>query len=638
MNYEQFSIIKHRKFCRYQNLTRYTKQAADPYDHCTSRWTDRPAKDQINTHLSHRRNYYQRLKKKQCKFYYHDELLYSQDFIDFHLSCKNDGIFGHYALKPDSLYFLFGMDIDPLCRMKIQEFEPVIELLQLLVPTTFWDNGSSGQTLHYYFWAYMGNLYEKVLAHEENFFFDDCNDKYVYFVNTVMQILSSVLQVILISQFPAFLLENIYPSVTEYQYFLHPHISRQINKNTGEIKQYTSHKTVYEKIVKQGHLMKLPHPKDDLQMKKLLSMPVLNMEEILSSVCRYLIYGFNLDLSFFSQTQAITLEEPVFLLCHKAQEIFSSMLSEKTLDLQTLRSAHSEISSLRSEFLRVLKIDPVRSIDEGGIENCQPKDHLLYTYMSTHLYVSIDTEVYDRIRNNPNAYERSIQFLHYLCFKMHMKEQRLPTFEEYRSEYRQHIGTGHEDRNDLRRLRHVYKKGIVLFDPGKLKKTLPYITGEYIDRLKDEISQERVIWIRDHRSSCKRPITYEQIDNAAGWIYYSLVNEKYREIKDFCGKEFTVPASSLERFINKLNEKGLVKKRCNPNISKALREILLDLGWIEYLDEEYDIYNHISRRYILTARHPRYGQFVEIVGGEEEVEKWVIWGRARNQEKPMKMA
>lgn len=627
MDKNTFNKIKKRPFKRYKKLGQYLRQTADPYDYCQRKGANRHTKEEINEYLQQRRSYYKKLKKSEQKYYCYDEWELSQDVIDAHLKAHSPLDYTHYTLRPDSLYYLFTLDIDPQKPILIQELQPVIDFLQQFVPTTFWDHGSSGNSLNYYTWMYMGNLYEKVLNDSDNLFFDYLGDNYCYFVNTIKDLLSAALQILLLHNFPDILLENIYPDVSEYEYYVKSSPSEKINKNTGEIKEYTSYKTYYQKLTKNAHLMKLPHPKDDLQMDKLRSIPVLNIEEVILSVSRYIcLIHKSISFSLFPSEISSDLYEYAYLLFQKIQALFGSLLSSDTIQLEALKKAHSEISSLRSEFLRILKLNTEKEKNPSGSENIYD---LLYTYMSPHFYVGSEKKIYEEIKSDPNAFNRSIKFLQYLFWKTYIKTERIPTEEEYISLYRQYIGTGLETKDDRKRLEYVYRKGIIKFNPEKIKRKLPYLVGEYAEQLKKEITPEKIIQIRNNKSSYKRPLTYEDIDIGAGWIYFSLINERYLAKKKESKLEFTVPANSLAGFHNALNDKGLVQKRGTRGKAKAVKEILLHLGWIEYLDDDYCPIEHRSMRYILTEKHPRYEQFVKLIG-KEEIEKWKQWRDERN--------
>ena len=80
--------------------------------------------------------------------------------------------------------------------------------------------------------------------------------------------------------------------------------------------------------------------------------------------------------------------------------------------------------------------------------------------------------------------------------------------------------------------------------------------------------------------------------------------------------------SAMEGFLNKLKEKSILKNRCDHKKAKALREILIHIGWIECVDNSYDyLYAHRSMRYVLTEKHPYYKEFEEAIG-IEKIESW----------------
>ena len=631
MNIKTFKILKKRKFKRYKKLDTYLKQGIDPYDHCQKKGANRHSKDEINLHLKSLKRYHQHLKQPGKKYYCYDEYEFSQDTVEAHLKAHNPLDYTHYTLRPDSLYHLNTLDIDPMRRILIQNYQPVTDFLQIFIPSTFWDHGSSGQTLNYYYWTYNGNLYEKVLNHPDNLFFDYDGDIYCYFINTMKDILAAGLQVILFHEFPDIFLENIYPEVTEYEYFIKTTTKNKVDTGTGEIKEYQSHKTIFQELKKNAHMMKLPHPKTDLQKENLLNLPVTNLEDILLNILRYIqVSGNNLSFSSYFPEMNSQLTDIAFLLLNKVQVIFSSLCSENILELKTLQAAHSEISSLRSELLHALNHVPVEETISGDEIPNNNNLYLLYRYISPRFNVESENKVFQAINSDPDAYQRSIKFLHYLCWKLYTTEKRLPEEEEYIDLYRQFIGTGSEDQYDRRRLQYVYRKGIVLFDPEKVKKSLPYVVGEYILKLKSEISPEEIIQVRDNESSYDRPITYEDIDVGAGWIFHSLTNQNYLEEKKNSQKEFTVPANSLVGFQNALNDRGLVQKRGTKGKAKAIREILLHLGWIEYLDKDFCFIEHRAMRYILTKKHPRYKEFVQVFG-QDEIDKWNQWKDERKE-------
>ena len=639
MNKKDFDIIKKRKFKRYKSFHSLTKQIADHYDHCTGKGNNRISKEDINHHLESLKRQFKNKKKNKDNHFPKDYLIYNEEQANKHLSAQLSSQYRHYTGRPDSLYQCSCLDIDPRIGIKIQEFRPLIDFLNTFLPDSFYDYGSSGQSLNYYYLSCYRALYERVIADEDNFFFDYSGDKYCYMVNIIIDILSAAFQYILMINFPDMFLENIYPQVSEYDYYLLPKTSRKVNKDTGEVKEYTTHKTIYQRLTKNAHMMKLPLPKTPEQEQKLRNMPVLDPVDIMNNLSVYLSH-IN-SFSFLSDNEE-TYVSALLSIC-------SVLSSKEPLSLEVLSSAHSRISSLRSEIVRDFyqgengTEDTEVIVYEGGKDEgseVSPSITLLYTYMSAHsptdYYTLGEKEIIEQIKSEGNAFQRSILYLDYLCWRTYTKEQRTPTLQEYRDQYRLHVGTDDEDEGDRKRLTYIYNKRIDQFDPNKIKKKLPYIKNEYIHRLKQEITEDKIVSIRNTKSSYRRPVTYDDLDACAGWIYFSLTNHKYIEMKKFSKKEFTVPAAAFQKWYNELNNKGIFPCRCQEGKSKACREILLHLGWVEYLDEKYCILEHISRRYILNEKHPRYKQFEDIFG-KEELEKWKQWRDDRDAKKADKV-
>jgi len=421
MRKKDFDIIKKRKFKRYKSFHSLTKQTADPYDHCTNKGKNRKPKEDINKHLESLKNQFKNKKNNNDNKYPKDYLIYNGEQADKHLSAKLPSQYMHYTGRADSLSQMFGFDIDPFIRMKIQDFQPVIDFLYTFLPDSFHDYGSSGHTLHYYFITCFKDLYERVLAHEDNFFFDYSGDKYCYMVNHIIDILSAAFQYILLFNFPNIFLENIYPEVSEYDYYIKSKKSKKIIKKTGEVKEYTVKTTVYKKLTKNAHMMKLPHPKTPEQKKKLLNMPVLYPTDIINNLSVY-INHINSFSSFSDNEQ---------LFFSHLLSFFSVLASKEPLPLETLSLAHSQISALRSEIVRDFVKKDKDSCSSREYTSCNISKEaevssgssitLLYTYMSAHsptyYYTLAEKEVIEKIKNEGDAYYRSILFLNYLCWR-----------------------------------------------------------------------------------------------------------------------------------------------------------------------------------------------------------------------------
>ena len=81
-----------------------------------------------------------------------------------------------------------------------------------------------------------------------------------------------------------------------------------------------------------------------------------------------------------------------------------------------------------------------------------------------------------------------------------------------------------------------------------------------------------------------------------------------------------MPMTSLEKFMECLKKKGLNKNGCNSSKARSLRELLIEMVWMQCVDDSVMIAAHHggkhgrARRYILIPAHPYYDKFEKIVG------------------------
>jgi len=213
--------------------------------------------------------------------------------------------------------------------------------------------------------------------------------------------------------------------------------------------------------------------------------------------------------------------------------------------------------------------------------------------------------------------ERSRHICQQYFRNYYKKNNRLPSFDEYRRFYRSHpSSTGEETEKAVRRLQSVYdycrddKEG---FDPQKLKKGL-YTVGEFIENLKENISQEELNQIVESETNYGRKVTIEDMDVALGYYFVNLMKNK--EKKEFSQKELTVPANDITKWFKILKEEGEIKRSCNRGKARAMRIILQKIGYLECLDSYYSTQYKVSQRWAFTPKIPRYKEFVDYVGQE----------------------
>lgn len=227
---------------------------------------------------------------------------------------------------------------------------------------------------------------------------------------------------------------------------------------------------------------------------------------------------------------------------------------------------------------------------------------------------------YEDIQRETNALSRGRMVLKYHMTECILNGEPYPTVIVYRNYYRTHFGTGSEDEGDIKRLEATYDKYYEIF-----KKEIENSIQSQIlcleERVKSVITQEQIDRIRDTESSFQRNIYVQDVAVSALWIYHSLVNSQYRNMKQFSGKQETAPMSGLKGYFSKLKDMKIIKNGCNNPKAKALRKILEYMGWIEVVDSHYSFVSHIAMRYVLLEVHPYYKSYEKIVG-PEVVKSW----------------
>jgi hypothetical protein len=227
-----------------------------------------------------------------------------------------------------------------------------------------------------------------------------------------------------------------------------------------------------------------------------------------------------------------------------------------------------------------------------------------------------------------NAMLRSRRYLYYCFVKYIIEEGREPTIEEYRQDYRQDVGTGEENQEDRRRLEYIYNTNV-----SKMRKYLFGSLSQKIEMMEQKLGlkQEGI----DRRSTYYRKLWKREVAITAVWIELCLCNADYIEKKEWWSltkgehysRELTVPTVSLENFIKCMKEKKLNKNGCNPRKAKALRELLIDMRWMQCVDDSVIIAAQNddkcgrARRYILLPSHPSYKKFEKVVG-KDRIEYW----------------
>ena len=234
----------------------------------------------------------------------------------------------------------------------------------------------------------------------------------------------------------------------------------------------------------------------------------------------------------------------------------------------------------------------------------------------------------DDIALESDAMKRSRRYLYYCFGKYIIEEGREPTVEEYRQDYRQEVGTGAEDPEDRKRLEYIYRTNIT-----RMRKTFFGSLSQNIDMMEQKLGLEQDDI--DDRSTYYRKLWKREVAITAVWIELSLTNHDYIGKKKWWSigkgehytRELTVPMTSLQNFIECLKSKELNKNGCNPSKARALRELMIDMQWLQCVDDsviiaaQNDNKGGRARRYILLPAHPNYAKFEKIVG-PDRIEYW----------------
>ena len=79
-------------------------------------------------------------------------------------------------------------------------------------------------------------------------------------------------------------------------------------------------------------------------------------------------------------------------------------------------------------------------------------------------------------------------------------------------------------------------------------------------------------------------------------------------------KSLTVPQNNMIQWFKWLNDKGKIKRKCEKGKAKAIKDILIHIGWLECLDPDYCMIKHVAMRYAFTPKFPKYQRFIQAVG------------------------
>jgi len=518
---------------------------------------------------------------------------------------------------------------------------------------SFSDSGSSGKSLHHYPKFNMVPLYEH---YEELFFNNQIDLTWAKYANNILSKVSYIIK-------------------TYGQTVIAPEYRIVVKKNTGKMEReyfvgfdaikgtYPDYKYRYYRddndkqqciitgINTCGTYFKLPNLYTTDDVIALVSAPVYSILDLLTwavylvnqlLLCSSVVPPFQSilsssnNLSFSSYiNMSYNLESGSSDCSYSSFLSLSSEQVDKLLsstdELETVLEAHNISFPSVRQGKNAVASSMTETVSDTLYLNKKREDYKDYVYMPGHFpeeeqkpyFQGKNKENMESINNETDVLKRSTRYLYYLYMKYALEGRELTDFEEYRHNYRAEAGTGEETEANVKRLRYVWDNNI-----DRMKK---YVHGGLkgrVDSLEEQIkqitTQEEIHELRDTHSSFTRNIYPRDVAAAALWISATLTNEKHLEMKKWTAtcasnlnqnKELTAPMVALEGFLSKLKEKGLLKNGCDPKKAKALREILIQLGWIICVDNSYDFMQaHRSMRYVLTGKHPYYKEFEQAIG------------------------
>lgn len=563
-------------------FNRFVRQFMDPIDWSFNKGRTRKSHVYINTTLA---------TKDPIRI--HKSLYLSVEDIESHF--QEDHSHLYYTNKPNSKVHLICLDVDHTNNTTQDDLNQIRDHLLSIFPNSYWDYGSSGQSLNFFLLVSTETVY--------NQFFLDISTSTPLFINRLFKGISDGLRPYLNSLFPHTKFDSIKGTLGDYDYFQH------------------KGRTCYRSILHSGTFAKLPRPGSIQEFHRFYDMPMVDTFELLG-LCssldnRFLFSLYDTVSALISMTKESfiqTLEH--WILSYKATSFDFPSRENKLVSLPSTDEAHGFSAPTEPQTPCPEPILPLNYVTKKLL-NYNIGTPATPGSPKNHFSKPKKKDSQDPQNSISCAFERSIHF-GLVFFRTYYKQhQQLPSLEEFRKQYRLEKGTGDELPDDQCRLQYVYTSLLKEFKPEKLKKDGLYI-GRFMEELKQTISNEEITRITQERSSYRKSISYEDLDAACCFYYLSLTGKL--DQKEWCGKELTIAQNSMVPFFQALKEKGLIQYSCNKAKVKALKEVLLYMGWLECVDLSYCSGSR-ARRYVFTPKFPRYKAFEQAVG-KDLIEQW----------------
>lgn len=580
----------------------------------------RKSHDKINRLLKSLKITQISLKKSNLKAYYRklikNDLYHLQDKLYLRTSSGHDFTFSiedhlkgkyflYYTNKPDALK-LFGCldfdNIDSLIRSSslLSDIHDVIAFLNLYFPGSYYDYGSSGKSLNYYLLIDISYLSELYYYNEQI----DTNLRFPRFVNKILSNIS-------------YLLRFVFNTPTDYCKY---NLKFDAIKGTMSDYETTTYQNTkyYKRIISSGTFAKLPRPTTPQQYHQYYHSPSVDIRSLIN--LSYYLFHSSL-LSFSEELYTLSDYSKSYYKAVKAAQFLQNiLLPTRQQDYSKahpffLHSAQKKMCGFKPETPSLNKLPIYKSSISMNTGFPVVKEKQGKKRENQRKY---QMEI-DSLKEEPDAFIRLKEYCFYLFVEYYYTKNRLPTFQEYLKSFGEEIDTDLETDERVRKARYIYDwMKDDWFKEEKVRKS-HYVVGDYLSDIKKLISQEQIKTIKNKYYQWK--ITYEDIDVAIGYFFINLMTKK--EMKQWCNKELTVPQNNMVDWFRTLKETGQIKRSCNYSKAKALREIVLHIGWLECVDESYcnSDKKHRSRRYVFTEIFPKYKQFEKYIG-KKVIDYW----------------
>ena len=480
----------------------------------------------------------------------------------------------YYTANPISSIRLLGADIDNK-RKNPDLVEPFLDFFQTHYPNSFYDRGSSGKSLHYFAKIDMKPLYDYYQTY-------DTKNDWAIFANDIYSLTGSIFK----SYTNYYIRED---KLVHFDAFKGSYPSYKFRTKDG--------KTKHKELIQNGVLMKVPQIKNINDIIRLRDAPVYSILDHLATTFKLgkqMLLDKNCDID-------------------KKKLLNSLKILNDILSFDFMIFWDEDIKAMEESIKKPVHETP---------KNPNPR---------TKLIIPINgDETEESIKIDPDALSRSVKYLYFFYRRFTSIYFREPTFEEFAGNYRQTVGTDIEQPNDRKRLEYVYDRNL----PNcrkKLSETYK-MRIEWLEGLLDLTDEQ----IKNMSQNTYNRKIYKTEIAAAGLFYtihlpQTIVKKHGIQIgwdagNDHYDRELTAPNISLQSFIDVMYKMEICRNMCSGNNkkSKAIKDILIAIDWIECIDQTYvkesKFHKGRSFRYSLGKSHPLYNNFVKRVG--LSIEKW----------------